>query len=537
MRFAKRGILVGVCLAVLIAISPSLPGTLAGKAAAELPPIATEQVLELVALGYARTDVFTAVDLEQKSGLSAEVWLERHATGASWTEIVQEMGIPLTAPFVQWRGEMPLVDGPTMKRYQDQGYSMRDVFSAAHMADQYGTTIEKVFDLQAKLGNWALVARNLEKPGEKLIRCLILGWGEELSQTTETGMTIDEFCSWEEKGFSSFDVGMADLMTLDWEVTVDQALSLRKQGKNWPEIEKAFPRKIRLWFQERDVVYNTGLRVEEIRAFVQMGYNHHDLFMAKHFAKEKGTNIESVLKEFAALGRSWDAYQSADGPDALGIALTLGWPIETVEALVTKGAKPLWILQADYYAKREGLPFAQVLDEYISGNGRRRPSQLDGLYKVGSDGKPQEIERTPSGLTLAQVNQLLKEFTWAEIELADLWAARIGGTANAIWLLQEKKKYVLTWDQVVQRFYDQERGTPIADLAKALGVSPAMADIVALTKVEHNLLVSLGLDADGELRAGLIAKVLKRPVVQVAKLKTAKNSWLDVVQLLKSGNK
>lgn len=537
MQRKKRGLLIGLCLVILTSISPSFPGTLTGKAAAELPPIATPQVLELVELGYSAADAFTAVDLEQKSGVSANVWLEKHANGASWTKIVQEMGVRLSAPFVSWSGDLPLVDGPTAKRFQDQGYTIQDVFGAYHLAHEFNTTMEKVFDLHAELADWALVWRNLKKPGEKLDRCVFDGFGKESSLTTETGMTRDVFCDWIQKGFTFHDVQMADLMTLDWEVTVDRALSLRKQGKDWPEIEKAFPRKTRLWLREHDVILNTGLRVEEIRAFVQLGYNHHDLIMANGFAKKQGTKIEAVLKEFDSFGRSWEAYQRSLGPSADDIARTLGWPIKTVEALVKKGAKPLWILQADYYAKREGLPFAQVLDEYIKSNGRRVPSQLDGLYQVGSDGKPQSIERTSSGLTLNQVNQLLKEFTWEEINLADQWAVRIGGTANAIWLLQEKKKDNLTWDQVVQRFYDQEYGTPISVLAKALGVSPAMADTVVLTRAEHNLLLSLGMDADGELRAGLIAKALTRPVVQVAKLKTPNNTWLDVVQLVKSGKK
>lgn len=276
---------------------------------------------------------------------------------------------PLDVPPAQ----LPTVDRDVLNFYQDQGYSLLNVFEAAELSHDFGLTMDEVFSLFHDRGSFRQVKRYLAQEEEVAAyvptnRCTFGGWvgedGQTLKADPKTGTTVDEICTWMLKGYGMEDVNNAFSISATHQATVEELLNLRKQGKDWTEILNAVP------FTERAFAEVTGLSVEQLRQMVKQRFTQNEIHHAVYEAEQRYQTVEAVLQEFDEKGRDWNAYLVNNPPPDL-LAISLNLPLERVVELVQKGAKPLWILIAAGAAKTEGLAFEMVVDDMIKHNGRR----------------------------------------------------------------------------------------------------------------------------------------------------------------------
>lgn len=257
--------------------------------------------------------------------------------------------------------------------YQDQGYTLLNVFEAAEVARDYDMSMDEAFALFHDRGGYRQVKRYLEQGKEVAAyvptdRCTFGGWldedGQTLNANPKTGTNVAEICTWVAKGYKLEDVDTAFAFSEHFQMTVAELLALHEQKKDWDTVSKGLP------FTEHMVVEITGLEVDKIRSLVNQGFTHNDLVTAFEWSKQRYQTTEEVLTEFDEKGRDWKAYET-NNPTPGDVVVSIGMPLEKVLALRSKGAKTLWILIAYSAAKTEGLAFDVVIDDMIKHNGHR----------------------------------------------------------------------------------------------------------------------------------------------------------------------
>lgn len=394
---------------------------------------------QLEAEGYEPSDIMTAFDFEWKTGIAASVWLEKYKEAGDWLAVAMqtfEMGVELRNP---WRSnDVVTIDESTSALYQEQGYDVNDLYNAAELAHDFGITVDEAFAVYHDRGGWRAAERYLVELAEVAVwgptyKCAFGGWvgknGEILRVHPETGMTYLEFCTWTAKGYAFGDIVNASSIAHSHQATMEEVLHLRSQGLEWAAIRNIVP------FTESAVAQQTGLEVEQIRKMTKLGFTHKDIIMAAGWAKRRYQTVEEVLQEFDEKGRDWEEYQYLN-PTPDDIALTLGWPLEKVLALVRKGAKPLWILMADYTARTEGMSFDLVLDEMIKNNMRRKTFNNGPKDQVADNADPESYEelrkllKVPASVLIAFSTD---EFnTLRGMGFDDVEMAKIGLIAKAL---------------------------------------------------------------------------------------------------------
>lgn len=375
-RVGLIGLVLLICMTVAV---PSAAAAELEVKPAHVPPPRPSQsdprVAELEAEGYGLSDILTALDFEWKTGVAPEVWLEKYDEAGQWLDVArqtQEMGVSLQNP---WRSSSELtVEESTRNQYQDQGYSLLEVFEAAGLARDFGITMDDAFALFHERGGMRGAERHLIELAERAVRgpvhkCGFGGWvgekGEVHTTDPKTGTTVTQICTWTAKGYEFKDVVEAFSQSTYLQATMEELLSMRSQGMSWQTIVNIIP------FTESTFAEQTGLEIERVRNLMRQGFTQIDIRNAQFWAKEMYLTVEQVLQEFDEKGRDWAEYLVLN-PTPANVALTLGWPLERVLEYVKRGAKPLWILQADYRERNDGLPFDVSLDAMIKNNSIRR---------------------------------------------------------------------------------------------------------------------------------------------------------------------
>lgn len=414
------------------------------------------KAMTLLSEGYESADVFTALDLERRTGIDALQFLLERKKGTDWPQVVDALVKDKTA----LKRERPKtvdaiqVDPKTLNFYQDQGYTILDVYEAAELAAIYKLDIAEVFTYKTPDQSWRQAEVALQMLGKPVLKDgrMDLSFGEDRREVTAPGLHKNEIYRLMDEGYALEEILTADNLTREVEATVDAILARHKEGVEWEAISQAFPHK-ELVLTDQELIRSTGLDVQTVVALRERGYSASDLLRANRVGGERGEEIIAVLNQLEQRGRDWTKVDPPKGPNAADLALTLNMPVGKMEALLNQGATWQEILRAHDRSQRQGKPFDDALTELLNQRGKRI-THMEFLYELLPDGTPVEIERTRSGLTLEDVNRLLPDFFWSEIETADRWAVEL--SVSAIELL-EARRTGMTWEEIVDQ-HSVERG-------------------------------------------------------------------------------
>lgn len=415
----------------------------------ELPQ--QEKAKTLLGQGYTSADVYTALDLERRTGIDALQFLRERKKGTDWPQVVDQI---VTDETLLKRDRPNAVDAiqvdpKRLSYYQDQGYTILDVYEAAELAAIYKLDLAEVFTYKTPDQNWRQVEVALQQRDNPIPKDgrMDLSFGEEHRETTATGLHKNEIYRLMDQGYELEEILTADNLTRQVKATVAEILARRSQGLEWNAILQEFPHK-ELVLTEKELALSTGLDTQTVAALRKQGYSSSDLLRANQVGRERGEGIKDVLSQFEQAGRDWQKVDPPKGPNVADLARTLNVSEKRVEALLQRGATWQEILKAHDRSQKQGKPLDDVLTELIAQRGKRI-THMDALYELLPDGTPVEVERTLSGLTLEDVNRLLPEFYWSEIETADRYAAELGVGATK---LLESRRQGVPWEEIVKQY-------------------------------------------------------------------------------------
>lgn len=497
---------------------------------------------QLADQGWSPEEAQAAISLQAQTGISALTLLEDRKAGKSWPEIaeVHAKGMKLE------RHNKPIydtlsIDEASIRALVAQGHARMDVLEAVSLAQVYSTTPEKVFALKSPDVSWPQVESNLSAmaPPKTTPDHLPPDLFDETGRTrTRSRLTEAEVWDLMGQGHTLGDIQMGEQMGEESGLTLLDLLGRRKSGQTWSQIGDELGRdrgrcKHQLeWGGATDQEVAARLRPlkAELKDLHDKGWFNADLMIAAQMAEEFELTLEQVLADYVKQGRAWDKVDY--GPTLRDTILTLGITEERVKGYHAKGYTNSDLLMANTYSGLRGSSLEAELAEFDRQGrdwtkiGIRHPSTgRDHLTRTDEHGNVVTADRTASGLTLEEVTQLLETTSWAEIELADLWATRLKVDPRPLLLARSAGQ---SWEQIVEEVENGPRGSRLPEVLAALGADSSLADEVILTRAEVSGMEAMGFTISDMHRAGLIARATGKLVLEVAQLKTADNTWVDV---------
>lgn len=506
---------------------------------------------DLVALGYDASDAQTAISLSEQTGIPALTLLADRKAGKEWSEIaatrakgmnLHRHGRPAyTTPAIGEAGIAALVA---------KGYARMDVLSAASIGRFYGKTAEEVLALKKPEDTWQDVEMTLRRmtPPRTKPEGLPEDLFDENGVSHKSRLTREQVQALLGDDLTPTDFANAEAAAADFGVPVADLLEQRRSGKDWNSIYRGLSyQRFRRQHQldsgqptDEDVAAKIGLSMAEVRKLTERGLSNSVLLIAHEKATEFGRTFDQVLSDFEQSGRDWNAVDY--GPSIAGTAKTLGITEAQVRAYREAGYSTTDLLRANSYANRMRSTLASVLADFdrkgrdwsrgwpeIGKRIQTPGKKMERLTRLDSSGRVVETDRTPGGLTLDEVNALLETYTWEELEQADLWAARLN--LDPLALLKSRSEG-RTWEEAIAHVDAETPGSRVNEILAVLGADPSVIAELFLTPAENQSLTEMGLDDRDIGRALLIARVLKLDIRDVAALKSATNTWVDVATAL-----
>ncbi|MBS3936980.1 MAG: hypothetical protein KGZ50_00205 [Peptococcaceae bacterium] len=446
------------------------------------------------------------------------------------------------------------VSSEELARYEKQGHTPSDVYTALGLLEQTGIPIVKWLAARKAGKTWSEAIEQLAK-GVKLER-------QPLDPEKSRTLTPQEILQLMREGYAGEDIREASSILFNYGGDVRHLLQLKRSGRAWDDIRRdhatAWQEKMSGsndpygfgFGQDGKATHTrTGLSKQEVAEIVKLGYKLEEILKADALAAALGLELkplvkagepltdtvlriyasltpsqreqakskvkplsESDLKEIAAqTGRSLADIKASQNRV---VAVRFGdrettpsglTPAEVV-ALVASGIDLKELILADTYANARGLNFRAILTARKSG------ISLMELVK--------ETDRnTPAAAR--KVTTPVKQPT--EEELVEIYAARTGKPRVEVAALRSLGK---TWREIA--------GVPEAELTQALEVAASwgLNDRELVTQA-----LLQGLWVNDAYQAALLAPATKLTASEVLALKTKDNTWSNVLEQLFPGKR
>ena len=306
--------------------------------------IDSTDLARLERLGHDSSDIYTALNLQERTGVPIESWLDARKAGKSWEVAIKELakGLPLKRPPVNAAASRELTT-EEVKQLMIEGYSGADVIAVGELVYLYGGDPLALLQLRQQGIEWAeLRAAEEEKwlqSPERAVSLINFGTGMTHSPG---GLSKEEIVEIHFLGYSLNDVMLADRLAGLWgldllelvksfnrETTLEAAVQAHYQRLTLseqvaalqnrrigtpiiPGEEVDMSRVVRIQFAE-GFTTPSGLSGEEVSALVMQGHDMKELMSADARAHALGLDI----RELAATkgDKSWnDVFDLVLGP-------------------------------------------------------------------------------------------------------------------------------------------------------------------------------------------------------------------------------
>ncbi|MDP3487721.1 MAG: hypothetical protein Q8S19_07295 [Bacillota bacterium] len=337
-RRVKWGPIIGVVLLVALCLGSIAMADSTGKSGGapgqlKKSPFEIEraELERLEKQGHSLEDIYTALDLQAKTGLPLAKWLAERKAGKTWPQAIEKL-----AKGIQLKKRALSHDGREMTEKEiyallKEGYPSEDVMTAVGLVYDYGSNPKTLLDRRLAGESWESVSRDLDtnwresqaKKGDGFLL------GEDgKAETTATGLHKKEISILLEQGYTVGDIlradAVADALGVDFRAvaaqkpigkTLYQAV-LDMDASRTPE-EKVQARKNQQSKGEVRVkleggVSPSGLTESEVNALVSRGHNPEEVLAADALAKSLGLEFRKIAGNKRP-EQSWlDAVRQAD---------------------------------------------------------------------------------------------------------------------------------------------------------------------------------------------------------------------------------
>ena len=434
--------------------------------------------------GHTPSDVYTALSLEDQTGIPIAKWLAARKAGTTWPEAIEQLakGVKLERKPLDPAKSRTLTQQEILELMYE-GYSGEDIMQASSLMFNYGGDARHLLQL-----------RKNGRPWEDLIKEHANAWQEKMSGPKDPynfGLGKDGKATHTKTGLSKKEV--AEIMDLGYpleEILKADALAAALGLELKPLVKAGEP------------LTDTVLRIYASLTPSQ-----------REQAKSKVKPLsEADLKQIAAqTGRSLADIKASqnrvvavrfEGRETTPSGLT---PDE-VAALVASGVDLKELMTMDAFANARGLNFRAILAN------RKAGVSLSELVREADRNTPASARKVTT-----PVRQPTEE------ELVEIYAARTGKSKVEIAVLRSTGK---TWREIT--------GVPESELTQALEVAAnwGLNDRELVTQA-----LLQGLWVNDAYQAALLAPATKLTASEVLALKTKDNTWSNVLEQLFPGKR
>jgi len=474
-----------VLMLVLVLVGASLThraGANYGQMKTTSLSIPPEALARLEKQGHLPSDVYTALSLEEQTGIPIAKWLEARKSGKTWPAAIEQLakGVKLERKPLDPEKSRNLTQQEILQ-LMHEGYSGEDIKEASSILFNYGGDVRHLLRLKQSGRAWDDIRRDHAT-----------AWQEKMSGPNDPygfGFGKDGKATHTRTGLSKQEVA-----------------EIIKLGYKLEEILKADALAAALGLELKPLVRAEGPLTDAVlKAYASLTP------AQREQAKSKVKPLtESDLKEIAAqTGRSLadiNASQNRVVAVRFGDRDTTpsGLTSAEVVALVASGIDLKELILADTYANARGLDFRAILAARKSG------TTLMELVKEADRNTPAAARK---------VTTPVKQPT--EEELVEIYAARTG-----------KPKVEVAAQRSLGKTWREIAGVPAAELTQALAVAASWG-LNDRELVMQALLQELWVN--DAYQAALLAPQTKLTASEILALKTKDNTWSDVLKQLFPG--
>lgn len=178
-------------------------------------PVHPVKLKQLKEAGLSESDVYTALSLQENTGVHFDRWVELRAAGLTWEQAIGQLHgdkpIPLHPASPDWK---PLTEAE-LTRWAKEGYSDSDILTASEVAYRYGGDLAVLLAEKKAGKSWDKIreaehVRHAKAKGAvAAIDDFTLG-DDGKAEATSSGLTKAQIRQFMAKGYSLPDVMRAD---------------------------------------------------------------------------------------------------------------------------------------------------------------------------------------------------------------------------------------------------------------------------------------------------------------------------------------
>ncbi|MDP3488014.1 MAG: hypothetical protein Q8S19_08815, partial [Bacillota bacterium] len=443
--------------------------------------IDSAELARLEKQGHSKSDIYTALSLQEQTGVALASWLAVRKSGKTWPEAIEQLakGKKLERKPMNPEDSRVLTQQEILELMYE-GYSGADILEASNLLFYYCGEPRHLLELHRNGLSWEDIGQSqAEAWNEKMSGPKDpygFGWGKHEATTTQSGLSKQEVAELLEKGFTLSEIINADSL----------AASL---GIDFKSIAK-------------DTSPKASLKDAVTKKYSQLTPSER----AEAQKKVKPLDEEQLQSLAAQTGRSV-AELKVNQPKIVLVKFeesetTLsGLTQEEVLALVALGLDIEEIISADAEAHALGLNFKSIMVN-------RKPGQsLTALVREADKNTPAD-----------QRNVVASRKQPTEADLLKMYANKTGKSQQELALLRSAGK---SWREIMG--IPEEELAQAMQLAESWGLKDRELVLQALTQ---------GLWVNDAYQAALLAPATNLTASQILTMKKRDNTWMDVIAVL-----
>lgn len=441
-----------------------------------------DEVTHFEQQGHSKSDVYTALNLQEQTGVPVGKWLEAIKRGLTWVGAIEELAKdkPLEKLPINKEGSRTLSEQEITDLIYD-GYSGLDIIEAGKITYLYGGEPRALLELHKNGLTWAEIKQReaaawSKSTGVSAPDSYSFGWGVNgQDTTTPSGLSKQEVAEMMTQGFTLAAILNADSM----------AASL---GIDFRTIVRGISPEASLHDAVREHYSKlTPAERDEARSKVKPPSGE----ALEEFTKQTGLSADTLKTRKVVSVKLGDSGKTLSG-------LTE----EEVMSLVTMGVELKELMSADARAYARGLNFRLILTTMKPGQSLLTlVSEADRITPANQRNLPPVSLKQPT-----------------EEELLQSYANKTGRTKEELSSLRTAGK---TWREIM--------GVPEEHLAEALKVAEGWG--LKDHELVHQALLQ-ELWVNDAYQAALLAPATKLTPSEILAMKTKENTWLDVLKVL-----
>lgn len=257
---------------------------------------------ELERQGHSRTEIYTALALEEQTGVPVERWLEGRKQGKEFPELIQELAKGKVLERPKYADDARNLGEETIRALLDEGYSSADIMSAGDVLAQYGGDPREYLKRHLAGESWVAIREAEHKKWsaeqEKKAKELPQFWlGKDgLAEATESGLTKNEIKALMKQGFTLEEILGVDALAYKLGLDIREIAAAKRPDQSLRDaLEEAAHRYVEAPAVNKCLL-NTkaGLTTEEVDALVAAGESAAEIVAADSRAYLLGLDLKSV---------------------------------------------------------------------------------------------------------------------------------------------------------------------------------------------------------------------------------------------------